>query len=429
MRQLATILVIFLIGCSAEVLDADAALPDAGHIVEHDAEVDASTVESDATVGADARVPVVPDAGRDAGADAGRDAGRDAGPADAGSDSGADSGSDAGAPDAGVDAGSDARPPDAGPMDSGPPPADRTAAVSLALGAEHSCLLRTSGNVHCWGYPSAPGVAAAEPLTIGAVDIAASRNATCALLAGGAARCWTTSMTTPTVPAMDVIATHCGITTGGEPTCWSPATGPAATPNTIAIDTFRHEFSTAACAVRADMQTVDCWGGSAPASPSPFTSGISRVTVGSGHACVIAGGGAVWCWGNNGRGQCGNWSLRSGLPPTMTGGAVGYVEIAAGGQHTCGRRSDGSVWCWGDNTHGQLGRVTALSYDNNPGEVLLAGARMNATTLGVGTNHACAALSDGRIVCWGSNASGALGRWVPGGMTTEPVEPESFWTE
>jgi alpha-tubulin suppressor-like RCC1 family protein len=184
--------------------------------------------------------------------------------------------------------------------------------------------------------------------------------------------------------------------------------------------------------VLADGMTVSCSGGRA--APAAFVAGITRIGLGAAHSCALASG-TVWCWGNNGRGQVGTWDLRAALPPTSTGrsssdtGAVAYSEIAVGRWHTCGRRTDGSVWCWGDNALSQLGRVTTLAYDYMPGEVRLSGARMDATTLATGRDHTCAGLRDGRVVCWGSNAEGQLGRWVPGLMTTEPVEPEGFWIE
>jgi len=407
------IFAVFLVGCS-EAIATDGDIPDAA-----DPYTDAAVGLPDATVDVDAgQPPEDGDAGVDSGpSDAGHDAGRDSGPTMV--DSGADAGHDSGP----ADAGSDSGPPDAGPPDSGPPPFDRTAPVMLALGDEHSCLLRTSGNVHCWGYPAPPGPTM-EPLVLGAVGLAASGGSTCAVLAGGAVTCWTSTRTTPSVPAMDVIATHCGITYSGGTTCWAPASAPPTPiPDAYAIDTY-HDST---CVVRADRSTVTCWGGS-PTTPGIFVSSISAVTVGGGHACVLAGS-TVWCWGANARGQSG------GLAPTMIG--TGYAEIVAGDQHTCGRRSDGSVWCWGDNAHGQLGRSTRrtvfpfddLGHSPNPGEVFLAGARMNAMTIDAGRDHTCAALVDGRIVCWGSNNNEQLGRWTPGGMSIEPVEPDSFWTE
>lgn len=231
---------------------------------------------------------------------------------------------DAGVRDAGLrsDAGSDAGTrPDAGP------PADRTAIVQLALGDTHTCLLRASGLVRCWG---GDGV----PILTNAVEIAAVGTQSYARLTDGSVVQWTRS-SGPTSPA-------------------------------------------------AEMPPE-------PVMPAPM--------YGSGESF-----------------------------PLPTGD---YVEIYAGRRHTCGRRSGGSVWCWGQNVLSQLGRETGELTETGasypPGETLLAGARMDALVLGVGRDHSCVALRDGRVMCWGSNSEGQLGRWVMGLETLEPVEPNSFF--
>ncbi len=66
-----------------------------------------------------------------------------------------------------VDAGTDARPASS---DGGSPP-DTTPVIQLALGDTHSCLLRSSGRVACWGNPSFVGWPA--PALLDATDVAA----------------------------------------------------------------------------------------------------------------------------------------------------------------------------------------------------------------------------------------------------------------
>jgi alpha-tubulin suppressor-like RCC1 family protein len=113
-------------------------------------------------------------------------------------------------------------------------------------------------------------------------------------------------------------------------------------------------------------------------------------------------------------------------PPPAPGCMTTFAELIAGRLHTCGRLVAGPVYCWGDNHLDQLGRDTAPLVAGGCGEVRLAGARLDAVALGVGRDHSCAALRDGRVICWGSNSEGQLGAWVPGFMTFAPVVPDFY---
>jgi hypothetical protein len=304
---------IFISACAGPAVVMD---DDAGH------PTDASRIESDSgptDAGSDARMVIGIDTGYSP----------DAGPPDAFvPDVGRDAGSDASGA-MGDDAGSDAGLADAGPPDAG---RDSTTVVQLALGDTHSCSLRASGNVVCWGNP---GRSDGRPVVTGAVEIAASGTYGYARLSDGTVRRWTGT------------------------------SGPVT--------------------VVSDMPPDP------PMAPAMYAPGESF--------------------------------------PLPTGD---YVEIYAGRHHTCGRRMDGSIWCWGQNELSQIGRATdpyltdTLHTASPPGEVLLAGARMRASTIALGRDHTCAALTDGRVVCWGSDSELQLGRWVDGLESIEPVEPSWY---
>jgi alpha-tubulin suppressor-like RCC1 family protein len=86
-------------------------------------------------------------------------------------------------------------------------------------------------------------------------------------------------------------------------------------------------------------------------------------------------------------------------------------QLALGDQHTCALRDDGRVLCWGLNDSGQLGHNT------NVGTVApnVTPTLVDSTDLGVvrqlalGVFHTCVLRDDGRVLCWGLNASGQLG--------------------
>lgn len=62
------------------------------------------------------------------------------------------------------------------------------------------------------------------------------------------------------------------------------------------------------------------------------------------HDCAISEAGAVWCFGDNSKGQL-------NLPEDLSLGI--WWQLAAGDYHTCALSVLGEVSCWGDNTHGQ----------------------------------------------------------------------------
>lgn len=84
---------------------------------------------------------------------------------------------------------------------------------------------------------------------------------------------------------------------------------------------------------------------------------------------------------------------------------LAVLDVAGGYAHMCAALSDGRVRCWGLNNAGQLGDG---GYDNasTPTPVRdVAGA----TAVGAGRMHACALTSNGSVYCWGSNDYGQLG--------------------
>jgi alpha-tubulin suppressor-like RCC1 family protein len=66
--------------------------------------------------------------------------------------------------------------------------------------------------------------------------------------------------------------------------------------------------------------------------------------------------GTLWCWGSNSSGQLGDntVNLRSTPVAVVTSGQT-WAMVAAGVTHACALATGGSLWCWGDNSAGQLG--------------------------------------------------------------------------
>ena len=127
----------------------------------------------------------------------------------------------------------------------------------------------------------------------------------------------------------------------------------------------------------------------------------TRIAVGNFHACAVAQGGAVHCWGRPlGAPMDADASLVPRRVPNVHAGV-----IAAGAYHTCIADDSGSatVLCWGDNTHGQLGDGTTIAHgvpDHGPSADLF--------TLVAGDSSTWIRTITGWYA-WGANDEGQLG--------------------
>ncbi|MBK9754142.1 MAG: RCC1 repeat-containing protein [Nannocystis sp.] len=279
-------------------------------------------------------------------------------------------------------------------------------AVQLALGTSHSCARTRDGQVVCWGSnvhgqlgdgQGRPGSRSAMPVVVrginDATDLRAGDDHTCALRRSGGVVCWgdnrggqlgnevRTAWVTPTqVPGLtDIIevapgAQHtCVRTRAGKVLCFG--TGP-------------------------EGQLGD--GASKHSAPAPV-SGLADATIlvsGGDHSCALRRAGNVMCWGSG-----------FGKTPVAVAGVDKVAELSAGGGHTCAR-SKGNLLCWGHNERGQLGDGTR---DNRNTGAPVRGLP-DAIGLAAGARHTCALTHSGGVQCWGSNDGGALGAGLlPGG--------------
>ena len=101
-----------------------------------------------------------------------------------------------------------------------------------------------------------------------------------------------------------------------------------------------------------------------------------QVSVGSAHACGLAGDGTIACWGGNDYGES--------TPPTDR-----FIRVACGMQRTCGLIPGGEVVCWGRADMG-----------------ILESPAGTFTDVGVGDQFACALGTDTTVSCWGTEPPG-----------------------
>ena len=146
-----------------------------------------------------------------------------------------------------------------------------------------------------------------------------------------------------------------------------------------------------------------------------LTEGVKSVSTGGGFTCVITILEQIKCWGNNKYLQLGN-NLGTSVPmatyPVNFSSSAKPIAVDTGSEFACALLGDNTVNCWGRGDSGQLGDGNSSSSSLHPmvaKQVKYNGLPLNATSIGVGNEHACASIQNGSLVCWGENSEGRLG--------------------
>jgi alpha-tubulin suppressor-like RCC1 family protein len=286
-----------------------------------------------------------------------------------------------------------------------------TGATQITAGLHHSCAIVAGGAVKCWGYNDygqlgngTTGYFSSLPVDVvgvsDATQITAGYYQTCAVVAGGAVKCWgyngygqlgNGTNNSSSVP-VDVV----GVTSATQIT--------AAVSHTCAV---------------VSGGAVKCWGynsyrqlgnGTNNSSSVPVdvvgVTGATQITAGVYRSCAVVAGGAVKCWGYNGYGELGDGTNTLSNVPVDVVGVTGATQITAGDSHTCAVVAGGAVKCWGYNGNGQLGNGTTGYFSSVPVDVV---GGMGATQISAGYSHTCAVVAGGAVKCWGYNGNGQLG--------------------
>jgi uncharacterized repeat protein (TIGR01451 family) len=192
------------------------------------------------------------------------------------------------------------------------------------------------------------------------------------------------------------------------------------------------------CALSADGG-VRCWGSdnsgqlgdgapnsdtAAPSTAVALGQPARAIAAGSSHTCALLADGSVRCWGYDGDGELGDGPPNFAVSAPAAAVALGQPAraITSGGFHTCALLADASVRCWGSDLHGQLGDGPPPSTRKDvPSTPVALGQGAVAVTAGI--NFSCALLADGKVRCWGADASGQLGDGPPKADTDTPSSP------
>lgn len=261
---------------------------------------------------------------------------------------------------------------------------------SLVTGYGGACVVEGDGTVWCWGdneggalgpavavdpSNSQPSVPHATPVQITGISgatavFSGSGGRFCALLAGGAAKCW-------------------GGNYHGSLGIGSATDGIVTTPTSL------------------------CAPGSTGTSCTAAT-GITQIVEGDSHGCAIFGGGQVACWGANDNGELGFAADAVAHPNPVEIPGLKAVALAAGASISCAATTDGATLCWGRNDeNGRLGiGVGGTNAVPTPSPVCTkqdCSATITGSTAVSTYDESSCALAGGAVRCWGSNGGGQLG--------------------
>jgi alpha-tubulin suppressor-like RCC1 family protein len=318
-----------------------------------------------------------------------------------------------------------------------------TGVTGLRAGGDTTCAL-ASGGVTCWGDGAfgqlgdglaTDGHYAATPVTAvgltGVVDLSVTGQNACAVLTGGAVRCWGRNASDAW---LGFVSADCGpytVSTGdGGPMLLPIPCEPTPRDVPSAHDALSVVSGGAHSCLRTADGHVSCWGadhfgqlGDGLSGPDAFRAdavevtgllGAERLALGASHTCAVSGDTlGVRCWGDNAYGQLGigtNALDSYKLAPTDVD-LTGVADLHAAGRTTCAARSDGSVLCWG---------ATATMLPVSPekdGSALvptLVPGLAGVVEVRTGGAHGCGRLGDGTLVCWGENDRGQLGNGTMG---------------
>lgn len=274
-----------------------------------------------------------------------------------------------------------------------------TTFTGVGLGPRHSCGLTASGTF-CWGLGDGSKLGTGNAASDSVPNLVLSGTVftqvsgglfhTCALSATGHAYCWGDGTALPESLATPLAFTSlvagyfhtCGLMAGGAAYCWG----------------FNNSGQLGDSTTDTSNVPVAVYGGEK----------FRGLATGFSHTCAIGNSDWAYCWGSNLVGELGSPFNSQELIPTLASSFINYQSLTAGDYSTCGVTTGGAgadVRCWG----AIAGGTTTMTFvDGIGGNVRVE----------LGGGHACGIREDGRMVCWGANAVGALG---DGSTTDRPL--------
>jgi alpha-tubulin suppressor-like RCC1 family protein len=309
--------------------------------------------------------------------------------------------------------------------------------TQLSAGSYHVCGLQTDGSLWCWGRNNEGELGIDEsggtiywqyePARVaGSVtftQVAAGYLHTCAVASDQTQYCWgensygqfgTGTQGGSRVPVQVSTAATLQVAAGGYMTC-----------------AIRSDHSLWCSGYNyfgelGDGSSGSTTGGGYHLSPVQAAGSWNKVVAISIHTCGITTTGHLRCWGWNAHGNLGDGTTTDRWVPEVVGADhADWTDVAVGGQHTCGTRAGGALYCWGNDDRGQL----ALSEDRAPinASPMLVEGVTGVTSIGAGAWHTCAVTGTHLLECTGVAALGQLGDGTS--SRRQPVQVAGGWDQ
>lgn len=233
-------------------------------------------------------------------------------------------------------------------------------ATTLAAGSNHVCSIVQDRSLWCWGdsAESQLGFGAhdtffAEPAQVGVdrdwISVSAGQGHTCGIRSSGRLFCW-------------------GRNTTGHLGIGDPAPNFGAPEHVPGADDWQSVSlaQDGTCGLRRDG-SLWCWGdnhsgqlaGIGPESTVPVRaaeeSDWTLIDTGTFHSCGLRAPGRLFCWGRNVEGQLALGTRTPFEPVTAIEPGQVFSEVRVGRFHTCALRADGRLVCAGKNDVAQCG--------------------------------------------------------------------------
>jgi alpha-tubulin suppressor-like RCC1 family protein len=297
-------------------------------------------------------------------------------------------------------------------------------ATAIAAGGYHTCAILDNSQLKCWGYnnfgqlglavgngqgPNSPhgrssyGTTSGDMAALPAIDLGPGRTANQLALGNGHS---------------------CARLDNGNVVCWGDEEDGALGLGIANVGSNSHvnDIGDDANEMGTNLRPVSLGTGLT----------VRAIAAGTSHNCASFTNNQMKCWGNNTSGALGiNQDLSRGnhsgdmgdnLPFVALGGRT-VISFSLGGYVTCalvnvGVGQPNQVECWGSASNGILGtgdfRSRGSSSQPMDGTTVRFGVpgcddHGCVSSVSMNSGHACAALSNGWIKCWGENGGGQLG--------------------
>ena len=242
---------------------------------------------------------------------------------------------------------------------------DQVKMVSISEYA--TCALRVDGTVWCWGGAADSFLGQRidqknqlQPIQIpgltDVVRITGGNYHSCALKSSGSVECWGNNLKGQLGQGRNSTQEQKG----------DPAAPVVGLDDVVSVSLgFFHS-----CAVLRDT-TVSCWGlnasgqlgnGTTKDSSKPIKvpglTGVSQLALGEDHSCALLTNEQIKCWGSDEFDQLGHTDEKSSRSPADADLVAPATRIGAGNSFSCAG-STSHLQCWGNNAAGQLGQGNA----------------------------------------------------------------------